>query len=72
MEFNEQLVMKELDKLVNETMDLSNASQLERRVVLEQVIQHAMLIGRGYPSKVHRMVYEILHKYYCMMEGLEK
>lgn len=68
------LIIKEFERMADET--LKGSSPLERAIVIEQVIRVAVFLERnnpvGYPAYIYRTAFELLHKYYCMCEGLEK
>lgn len=67
---SDPLLEKEIDRIANETFMDANA--LEKRVALELVVKIVILIFRGYPANVCRMASEILHKYFSLVEGIER
>lgn len=66
---NKELLKKEIERIVEETM--MDCSDLERTVA-SIIAAQMFMTAPPMPTKVLRLVHEILHKYYSMMEGLEK
>jgi hypothetical protein len=69
MSFNEELIGKEIERILHETLDGCNT--LERLIIKKLMIQCVIMMNE-YPARVQRLTYEALHRYYCLIEGLEK
>ncbi len=67
----DDMLGKEIERLIAEV--LMDATPLEKAVVKQQLILVTTLAaGQGFPARIHRLVAEVLHRYYCICEGLEK
>jgi hypothetical protein len=64
-----RMLQKELDKLIAEVNE--GASLAEQFLVTMLVVEQTQLV-LGLPNDIRRRVFEILYRYFALIEGLEK
>lgn len=70
---NDDLIGEEVERMLKEVTIDCNA--LEKIVIKREImlmVNYKNIMNQGYPARIHRLVHEIFHRYYSLMEGLEK
>jgi hypothetical protein len=63
---------KEIQRIIEDVAGADATSEDRAMIAKQLMLSFVLSSGTGVKARIHRMTYEILYKYYCICEGLDK